>query len=190
MKTNRLPIETVSFDDFMTERLADFGKQLIQAGRSREDARRWILDRFDDTGKYNLKSVETDMQIVNLLTGDKEDFVIEPGMVFSIDQYALEEFLKEKFSTLDIDVQIGIVQTLTILQATKAFVVWKLCLMLNGDCENSTGDLETAFGVFTITDVADGQNNMKGVAAPLLVSAMTYFISQGILSYAGKWVDK
>lgn len=185
--TNRLPMETVSFDDFMTEHLADFGKRLISAGKDRESARQWILDRFDDAGKYNLKSVETDMQIMNLMTGNRQDFVIEPGMVFTIDQYALEDFLKEKFSTLDMEVQFVIVQTLRILQATKAFVIWKLCLMLKGDSENSTGDLPTAFGVFTTTDIADGQQNMQGVAAPLLVSAITYYISQGILSYAGRW---
>lgn len=188
--TNRLPIETVSFDDFMTEHLADFGKRLIAAGKDKASARQWILDRFDDAGKYNLKSVDTDMQIMNLLTGDKEDFVIEPGMVFTIDQYALGEFLREKFSVLDMDVQLVIMQTLRILQASKAFVIWKLCLMLQGDSENSTGDLQTAFGVFTSTDVSDGQNNMQGVAAPLLVSAIVYYLSQGILSYAGKWVSR
>ena len=184
MKTNRLPIETVSFDDFMTERLADFGKQLIQAGRSREDARRWILDRFDVGGRFNLTHVDTDYILLNMVTDETKEFRIEPQMVFVINHEALQEFLREKFDSLHDDVKQTLGSYLRLLAEAKMYVVWKLCLML------SDGSLPAAMGVFSFSEVTEGKQIMAGVAAPVLVSMITYLMAQGVLSLAGRWENE
>lgn len=182
--TNRLPPQTMSFDDFMTEHMADFGKRLIQAGRSREDARRWILDRFDDTGKYNLKYVDTDYILLNMLTDEAKEFRIEPQMVFVINHEALQEFLREKFDSLHDDVKQTLGSYLRLLAEAKMYVVWKLCLML------SDGSLPTAMGVFSFSEVSEGKQIMAGVAAPVLVSMITYLMSQGVMVLAGRWENE
>lgn len=182
--TNRLPAEVLSFDDFMLRHMADFGKRLLDAGRSRADARRWILDRFDAGGKFSLQSVGTDFSAENLVTGKVQPFRVEPLMVFRINNQAFTEFLEKEFKELPAAVQVEILKYASLLSEASSFVVWKLCLMF------SDGTVPTAMGVFSFSELIEGKQIMAGVAAPVFVSMIGYMMIEGVMSYAGRWENE
>ena len=192
--SNKDKYAPMCLDDVMERSLVHVCKEWIGDGKSKDWTLKWMGDRFDLNGKYNVKEIVTDIEMKNIVTGAEKTHTFMNGQLFTLDLYhtigftaalsvqVQERNMEDKLDSLPYYSLVNFMAAIT--NGYKHYVIWRMCRMTSDATEN----MILGCILKDITDdsgeIKSGHIEVAGIPYPLMGSVLDLLVSTGVLQYA------